>query len=81
VEHLSDEDLLELTPRKPAAFEQIYIRHERLILAYLRRRTRSADLAVDLTAETFVAALAAARRFKRGETPAVGWRPARSTSS
>jgi RNA polymerase sigma factor (sigma-70 family) len=73
VEHLSDEDLLELTPRKPAAFEQIYIRHERLILSYFRRRTRSADLAVDLTAETFVAALAAARRFKRGETPAIGW--------
>jgi RNA polymerase sigma-70 factor (ECF subfamily) len=73
VEHLSDEDLLELTPRKPAAFEQIYIRHERLILAYFRRRTRSADLAVDLTAETFVAALAAARRFKRAETPAVAW--------
>jgi RNA polymerase sigma factor (sigma-70 family) len=37
------------------------------------RRTRSADLAVDLTAETFVAALHAARRFKRGDTPAVGW--------
>ena len=73
MEHLSDEELLELTPRRPAAFEQIYIRHERLILAYFRRRTRSADLAVDLTAETFVAALAAARRFKRGDTPAVGW--------
>jgi RNA polymerase sigma factor (sigma-70 family) len=73
VEHLSDEDLLELTPRRPAAFEQIYIRHERLILAYFRRRTRSADLAVDLTAETFVAALAGAKRFKRGDTPAVGW--------
>jgi RNA polymerase sigma-70 factor (ECF subfamily) len=73
VEHLSDEDLLELTPKRPAAFEQIYIRHERLVLAYFRRRTRSADLAVDLTAETFVAALAAARRFKRGDTPAVAW--------
>ncbi len=42
VEHLSDEELLKLTPRRPAAFEQIYIRHERLILAYFRRRTRSA---------------------------------------
>ena len=73
MEHLSDEELLELTPRRPAAFEQIYIRHERLILAYFRRRTRSADLAVDLTAETFVAALAAAKRFKPGDTPAVGW--------
>jgi RNA polymerase sigma-70 factor (ECF subfamily) len=73
VEHLSDEELLELTPRRPAAFEQIYIRHERLILAYFRRRTRSADLAVDLTAETFVAALQSAPRFKRSDTPAVGW--------
>ena len=73
VEHLSDEELLRLTPRRPAAFEQLYIRHERLILAYFRRRTRSADLAVDLTAETFVAALASAKRFRPGDTPAVAW--------
>src|SRR3954453_24080635 len=71
VQHLSDEELLELTPRAPAAFEQIYIRHERLIRASLRRRPHPADLAVALTAETCVAPPAAARRFKRGETPAI----------
>ncbi len=68
---LSDEELLRLTPKRPAAFDVFYVRHERLVVAYFRRRTASADLAVDLTAETFVAALASAKRFRPGETPAV----------
>ena len=70
---LSDEELLRLTPKRPAAFDVFYVRHERLVVAYFRRRTASADLAVDLTAETFVAALASAKRFRPGETPAVAW--------
>lgn len=70
---LSDEELLRLTPKRPAAFDEFYVRHERLVVAYFRRRTTSADLAVDLTAETFVAALASAKRFQPGETPAVAW--------
>jgi RNA polymerase sigma-70 factor (ECF subfamily) len=70
---LSDEELLRLTPKQPAAFDVFYVRHERLVVAYFRRRTTSAELAVDLTAETFVAALASAKRFRPGETPAVAW--------
>ena len=70
---LSDEELLRLTPKRPAAFDVFYVRHERLVVAYFRRRTPSAELAVDLTAETFVAALASAKRFRPGETPAVAW--------
>jgi RNA polymerase sigma-70 factor (ECF subfamily) len=70
---LSDEELLRLTPRRPEAFDVFYVRHERLVVAYFRRRTASADLAVDLAAETFVAALASAKRFRPGETPAVAW--------
>jgi RNA polymerase sigma-70 factor (ECF subfamily) len=73
VRELSDEELLRRTPKQPAAFDVFYLRHERLVVAYFRRRTGSADLAVDLTAETFVAALASARRFRPGETPAVAW--------
>jgi RNA polymerase sigma factor (sigma-70 family) len=69
----SDEELLDLTPRHPAAFDEFYVRHERLVLAYFRRRTASADVAVDLTAETFVAALASVRRFRPGGAPAVAW--------
>ncbi len=70
---LSDEELLRLTPKRPAAFDVFYVRHERLVVAYFRRRTASADVAVDLTAETFVAALASVKRFRPGETPAVAW--------
>jgi RNA polymerase sigma-70 factor (ECF subfamily) len=73
LQQLSDEELLELTPVRPEAFDCFYVRHERLVLAYLRRRTSSADVAVDLTAETFVAALVSARRFKPGPEPAVAW--------
>jgi RNA polymerase sigma-70 factor (ECF subfamily) len=70
---LADEELLRLTPREPEAFDEFYRRHERLVLAFLRRRTVSADVAVDLTAETFVAALASVRRFTPGGPPAVAW--------
>jgi RNA polymerase sigma factor (sigma-70 family) len=73
VRELSDEELLRLTPKRPAAFDVFYVRHERLVVAYFRRRTTSAELAVDLTAETFVAALASVKRFRPGEAPAVAW--------
>jgi RNA polymerase sigma-70 factor (ECF subfamily) len=73
VRELSDEELLRLTPRRPGAFDVFYVRHERLVVSYFRRRTTSADVAVDLAAETFVAALASAKRFRPGETPAVAW--------
>jgi RNA polymerase sigma factor (sigma-70 family) len=73
VRELRDEELLAQTPRRPAAFDEFYLRHEALVLAYFRRRVDSPDLALDLTAETFVQALASARRFRPGPEPAVAW--------
>jgi RNA polymerase sigma-70 factor (ECF subfamily) len=68
-----DEGLLRRTARDAAAFDEFYVRHERLVLAYLRRRTGSADTALDLTAETFVAALESAARYRPAQGPAVAW--------
>jgi RNA polymerase sigma factor (sigma-70 family) len=72
-EHLSDEQLLALTARDPAAFDAFYLRHERLVLAWARRRTPSAETAIDVAGETFVAALASLTRFEPSEGPAVAW--------
>ena len=44
------------------AFAELYRRYERPVLAYFARRTAAGELAVDLTAETFAAALASLRR-------------------
>ena len=70
---LRDEDLLQRSPAEPAAFGEFYRRHERSILAYFRQRCRDAELAADLTAETFAAALISARRYRAGREPAVAW--------
>jgi RNA polymerase sigma factor (sigma-70 family) len=60
----TDAELLVLTARSPEAFGQFYERWEPAILAWMVRRTRNADAAVDLTAEVFAAALGAAGRFE-----------------
>lgn len=44
-------------------FTAFYRRHEDPVLAFFLRRTRSAELAADLTAETFARALEGRRRF------------------
>jgi RNA polymerase sigma-70 factor (ECF subfamily) len=69
----SDDELLRACGRHPEAFDEFYLRHERLVVAFFRRRTASPDIAIDLTAETFVAALASARRYRPGDQPAVAW--------
>jgi RNA polymerase sigma-70 factor (ECF subfamily) len=58
-ETASDRDLLRATPDHAQAFGEFYRRHERRLLAYLVRRTRSGELAADLSAEVFAAALEA----------------------
>ena len=73
MDDLGDDRLLALTPSRPAAFAVFYRRHERAILAYLRQRTGDAELAADLAAETFAAALVGAARFKPGGDPAIAW--------
>jgi RNA polymerase sigma factor (sigma-70 family) len=59
VESVSDHDLLRAASAQ--AFGEFYRRHERRMLAYLVRRTGSGELAADLCAEVFAAALAASR--------------------
>ena len=73
MEHLGDDELLALTPRRPDAFAVFYRRHERLVLGYLMRRLGDAELAADLAAETFAAALIGVRRFDPARGPASAW--------
>jgi RNA polymerase sigma factor (sigma-70 family) len=63
---LSDSELLELTVEDPDAFGAFYDRFEEELLAFLMRATRRAEVAADLTAEVFAAALSSARLY-RGE--------------
>jgi RNA polymerase sigma-70 factor (ECF subfamily) len=68
----TDAELLQLTATDPEAFGDFYRRWEPAILAWILRRTgRNPDVAVDLTAEVFAAAL----------TGAAGFRPADETGS
>jgi RNA polymerase sigma-70 factor (ECF subfamily) len=69
----SDEDLLLATRHEPQAFALFYRRHVRALAAYFWRRSRDAELAADLTAETFAAALDGCHRFDAGRGPAIGW--------
>jgi RNA polymerase sigma-70 factor (ECF subfamily) len=55
------------------AFVAFYRRHLATMLAFFLRRTGDRELAADLTAEVFAAALLAVERFRPGELPAVAW--------
>src|SRR5690349_20053927 len=70
---VDDDELLARSVREPDAFGAFYERHERLVLAYFVRRLRDPDLAADLAAETFAAALLSARRFRGDGAPASAW--------
>jgi RNA polymerase sigma-70 factor (ECF subfamily) len=69
----ADTDLLVAARTSAEAFGVFYERHFASVLAFFRRRTRSAEEAFDLAAETFAAALAAVPRFEPGPEPAVAW--------
>jgi RNA polymerase sigma-70 factor (ECF subfamily) len=69
----TDDDLLLDTPDHPEAFGIFYRRHVDAVLAFFRARTGDPELAADLMAETFAAALLAAPRFKPRKEPAVAW--------
>ena len=60
---MTDEELLAASERDRAAFGEFYERTERVVLGFFGAATRSADLAADLTAETFAAALSSVGRF------------------
>lgn len=72
-ERMSDEELLAATSRQPEAFGAFYRRHEKAMLVFFLRRTSTAEVAADLTAEVFAAALVSSRRFRPGRAPAVAW--------
>src|SRR5262245_43177557 len=67
----SDEDLLSATDG--ASFELFYRRYAERMLGHFMRRTRDAELAADLTAETFAAALAGRHRYRPNTGPAGAW--------
>jgi RNA polymerase sigma-70 factor (ECF subfamily) len=73
MERLDDDALLALTPRRPEAFAVFYRRHERMLLGFFMRRTGEPELAADLVAETFAAALTSVRRFHPSRGPALAW--------
>jgi RNA polymerase sigma factor (sigma-70 family) len=65
-----DESLLAATRAGDAeAFGVFFARHSRAVLRFVRRRVGSAELAADLTAETFAAALIAVHRGHARDVP------------
>ena len=68
-----DDELLLGSPRDPELFGAFYRRHEDAVLAYMLRRVREPELAADLTAEVFAAALASVGRFRPRRQPAAAW--------
>jgi RNA polymerase sigma factor (sigma-70 family) len=69
----TDEELLAAVSGEPEAFAVFYGRHVRPLLGYLVRRIGDAELAADLCAETFAAALDGVHRFDPRRGPAVAW--------
>jgi RNA polymerase sigma factor (sigma-70 family) len=67
----TDEELL--ASGEPAAFGLFYERRVREVLGYMKRRTGDPEVAADLTAETFAAAIVSRRRFRPGGAPAGAW--------
>jgi RNA polymerase sigma-70 factor (ECF subfamily) len=66
LDHLDDAALVAALRTTPEAFAALYRRYERPVLGYLLRRTRAPELAADLAAETFAAAL---EQLRRGAGP------------
>jgi RNA polymerase sigma-70 factor (ECF subfamily) len=69
----TDGELLVATSSDPEAFGVFYRRHVRGVVTFFRRRVASPELAFDLCAETFAAALEAAPRYEPRPEPARGW--------
>jgi RNA polymerase sigma-70 factor (ECF subfamily) len=68
-----DEALVEMARAEPAAFGAFYRRHEERMLSYFIVRAGDHEVAADLTAETFAAALAGAHRYRRRKGSASAW--------
>jgi RNA polymerase sigma factor (sigma-70 family) len=71
---LTDEDLLVASVAQPDRFVTFYDRHARGLLAFFSRRTYDAQVAADLTAETFAQAFAGRAGFRNpGPGSAAAW--------
>jgi RNA polymerase sigma factor (sigma-70 family) len=68
---LTDEQLL--SAPDAASFELFYGRHVEPLLGFFARRTRDPELAADLCAETFAAALAGRHRYRPQAGAAAAW--------
>jgi RNA polymerase sigma factor (sigma-70 family) len=68
-----DHLLLRVARHDPAAFGVFYARHERRLLGYLVRRTGAGDVAADLCAEVFAAALERCRSGGPGPQLPIAW--------
>jgi RNA polymerase sigma factor (sigma-70 family) len=69
----SDGDLLAASRSNPDAFAAFYDRYESSVVGYFARRTGDPEVAADLAAEVFAAALAAAHRYRPENPSAAGW--------
>src|SRR5918998_3676562 len=69
----TDEDVLAALDTEPEGFGVFYRRHVGPLLTFFARRTGDPELAADLCAETFAAALDGAHRFRPDRGPAVAW--------
>jgi RNA polymerase sigma factor (sigma-70 family) len=69
----SDEELLARSSLEPEAFGLFYDRFEGEVVRFFYRATRRADLAADLTAEVFAAALSGAAGFNPELGQARAW--------
>ena len=54
-------------------FGRFYDRYVRSLLAFFQRRTGHPEVAADLTAETFAAAMVSRRRYRPQTDTAAGW--------
>jgi RNA polymerase sigma-70 factor (ECF subfamily) len=69
----SDGELLAGSAGDREAFTAFYRRYERPVLAFLVRRVRDSQVAADLCAETFAAALAGAPLYRPDHDSAAPW--------
>ena len=69
----SDAELLVAARDDAGAFGEFYDRHIAKVVAFFRRRVPSAELAMDLAAETFAAALGSLPSYVPSDEPATAW--------
>lgn len=70
---LSDAELLSCSAGERDAFAGFYRRYERPVLGFFARRVGDPELAADLCAETFAAALAGAGSYRPEQETAAPW--------